>query len=154
QIVALGREIRDDTIQWTGFALRGFALLNLGRLTDCLEDRERALPLLSPEVSAAALRMLGHDAYTYTLVPGGFVQWLQGNPNRALETARLLLEKGTQAHNSLTHALALTYITIMRIYRREPEEALAPGRAAVELTERYGYDGYLAWTQQHLGLAY
>lgn len=152
-LVALGREMQDEAIQWAGLMLRSWVLLALGDLKGCLDDNRQAQSLLTPE-AAAGFRMFGRDPYTLTAVPQALAQWLLGYPDQALETTQRLMS-GVQSTNDPTAIGWATFgYALTRLSRREPEQVLEPGKRAVELSEAAGNVELLPWSQHNLGLAY
>jgi predicted ATPase len=76
----------------------------------------------------------------------GHCDWHLGYPDRALKSAEDALLAARQVSHPFSIALALSYLAMLRQFRREPEAALKAAEEARGLCREYRFDYYAAWS--------
>ncbi len=105
---------------------------------------ERGMALYNPQQHhTLAFRYGGHDPGVCCLISAAEALWLLGWPDQALKRSQEALNLAEELSHPYSLAFTLTFASQIRLFRREPREALELAGAAVSLAVEQGFPEYL-----------
>jgi hypothetical protein len=111
-------------------------------LSLCDGDRDRKLVLLT-----------GADLKQGALSYGGWMLWLLGYPDQAVERARRAMIAAQESAFPNSVAGAEFFATIVRIYRREPRMVQEMAERVIAFSFQNGLGAWLLFSPNHRGWA-
>lgn len=145
---------RDATVlACHAFTLSAYAWFWHGDQNRASESSDRAKALL-PELSAqsTATATNGHPA-TAWYSASQHLHWIRGYPDEALFMGREAVACAQRVGNLRDLTAAMTFPVLIRVLRREPEEALTAGRACLATVEVHGWRGWAGIARKSMAVA-
>jgi tetratricopeptide (TPR) repeat protein len=103
----------------------GVTLYDRARLEPARVHLERALELYDPESHATHVEVYGgYDPGAGSLAWLGWIQWLRGFPDRAIESARRACDLAAKLDHRFSTTFTCLAIAVVHLYRGEVDDAL------------------------------
>jgi predicted ATPase len=135
EILRLGEQENDRSVQVDGHFLLGSYMAFLGEPEAGLRHLETAVELSEGTGHRPRRLRLGIDARVACLTTSGFLLWLLGYPDRAVERADRAVTRATEFDHPYSLAYALFHSGFAHLWRREPERVRDRASAAVKVAE-------------------
>ncbi|MCG7519789.1 adenylate/guanylate cyclase domain-containing protein [Ruegeria sp. Ofav3-42] len=117
----------------------GAVLLHIGDLDAAHEHLEQALELYDPGQHGSLAYVYGSDHAAITSCFLSIAVWLMGEPDRALEIQRTAVTAAQGLKHAHSIAQTLTYLSMLHILRREPDEVLEVVQQLEELSDKHSF---------------
>jgi predicted ATPase len=122
----------------------GTTLLFLGELTAARRDLEQGMALYDPQQHRALALRYGADSGIVCRLYAGWVLWLLGYPDQALHTINDALTQARALAHSFTLAFALNHTALVRMFRREGQQAQERAEASIAFATEQKITQWLA----------
>jgi predicted ATPase len=122
----------------------GTTLLFLGELTAARRDLEQGMTLYDPQQHRALALRYGADSGIVCRLFAGWVLWLLGYPDQALHTIDDALTQARALAHSFTLAFALNHTALVRMFRREGQQAQERAEASIAFATEQRIPQWLA----------
>jgi hypothetical protein len=140
QCLALAEQSQDAGQLLVSHTMTGISLWFMGQLAEarkhldivCATDYD--LATRSAVISRAGWDMLV-SAYAYQ----GFVLWLQGYPDQAVEKVKIAVTHANSSNHPYTRACAYMYLTKMDMYRQDGAATQASAQMFLERAAKYEF---------------
>lgn len=117
----------------------GAVLLHIGDLDAAHEHLEQALQLYDADQHGRLAYVYGSDHAAITSCFLSIAVWLMGEPDRALDIQRTAVSAAQGLKHAHSIAQALTYLCMLHILRREPDEVLEVVQQLEELSDKHSF---------------
>lgn len=135
----LAERERDSSLLLLAEQQEAIVLYYLGRPTEALARYERAVSLHDPERHAALLHLHGEDLGVFTRLWMHWALWIAGFPDRALARSDEAIAMAREIHHPFSEVYAQVWAAVLRLLRREREQAHELAGAAAELAVENGF---------------
>jgi predicted ATPase/class 3 adenylate cyclase len=139
QILQLGQEQNDPSLEVEGHLLVGPPLAFMGDVRQGLEHLDRALELFDPERDGRAAFRLGPNPGVAANAVSALIHWLAGHPDTAAERARDAIELANRLHHPYSQAYATFHVTLLRVWNGQPAEAREGAAEVLSIAEEHDY---------------
>jgi serine/threonine protein kinase/tetratricopeptide (TPR) repeat protein len=153
QLLALGAARNDVGLTLLGHRLGGFTRFALGQLEGAAGHLDAVMALYDPEKVRALGPLHALDCLVTTWMYRAWHHCLAGRLDEGARCQVLALERAAAVGDHQTSALALSYASTVRQFRREPAEARRLAESAAALSFEYGLPLWIAWAENVRGWA-
>jgi predicted ATPase/class 3 adenylate cyclase len=139
RMLELADELGDPAMQVDGNLLTGSMLAFTGHLSEGVDHLGRAIAAFGPETGLARGHLTGNDPRVAVLTTAGFMLWLSGRPDAAIEHSDRAVEMAGRLAHPFTSAYARFHNGLLHLWRLEP--ALVRDRALtlLEIADEYDF---------------
>jgi hypothetical protein len=139
---AIAETVEDSVAIALAHSILGVSLHLRGELADARTELEAALDL-GPRSQRTTTVYLGFEGKILAEAILARNLWLEGHPDRAMEHARLAVEKATAMNHALTPAIALIWAISVFLWTGELQSAEAYIDLLISLAESHSMAPYL-----------
>jgi predicted ATPase/class 3 adenylate cyclase len=129
-------ELQDDpSMRIDGHFLLGANLAFLNEIHSGLDHLEKAIAYSKPERQRSRQFRLGNDPLVACFTTSGFILWILGFPDRAVERAKAAVALATRLEHPFTLAYALFHSGFLHLWRGEAELVRSRGEGVLAVAE-------------------
>ncbi|MBI3796162.1 MAG: hypothetical protein HY268_04225, partial [Deltaproteobacteria bacterium] len=143
QLLDLAQRQQDSTLFLAAHSILGGTLLWLGEFTLAQTHIEQAGAFYDPKPHRALTYHLGQDPGLMALTYAAQTLWSRGYPAQALERGHHGLSLAQALSHPLSLVGALGQVTLVHLFRREGQEALAQAEVLLTLAHEHGFAFWL-----------
>ncbi|MGI6854195.1 AAA family ATPase [Mesorhizobium sp. 1B3] len=145
ETVALAEQSGEPGLLTEGYHLAGALTFHLGRFQTARRWLDRSMEA-GENHGRYHSEIYGMNMGVFCRAYIGHCDWHLGYPARALRSAEDGLAIAREVSHPFSIALALSYLAMLRQFRREPQAALELAEEAQEMCAKFGFDYYQAWS--------
>ena len=153
QCVRLGEQSREPVHLIEGYTALGYTLFFIGELDPAEEALQRSLQIYRHNDGQHLQYPTTQDPAISDLSLLALAAWLRGHDALSLERSGDALEIAEELGDPFDQAYAHCFAAMLRNVRNEPKQAAAHAAEAVALSNRYGFDIWLAAGMMQGGIA-
>ena len=139
RILAFGEQEDDPNMRVDGHLVVGSTFAFSGDLRDGLAHLDAAIELFEANPGRTLGSRLGNDPRVACLTTSGFILWLLGFPDRAVERADSAIELARGLGHPYTSAYAQFHSGLLHHWRREPEVVLDRALRLLGIADEYDF---------------
>jgi predicted ATPase len=139
QLLRLATSQGDPALLVEAHGALGQTLCIQGELTLAREHLQQVVACYEPQHHTALTSRFGYDPGVYARAMEGWVLWLLGYPEQALQRSRDALTLARAQAHPFTLALTLATVAVLYQMRREGEAALEHVKASLVLSAEHGF---------------
>jgi len=139
EILRLAERQDDRGILVDGHFVLGSSLAFLDDLSGALKHLDEALACAEAEQTSSRPLRIGNNPRVAGLTTSGFILWMLGFPDRALERADAAVALALELEHPFTMAYALFHTGFLHLWRREPELAGERARRVLDVAEDHEF---------------
>jgi DNA-binding winged helix-turn-helix (wHTH) protein/predicted ATPase len=139
QLLRLATAQGDPALLVEAHGVLGQTLCIQGELTLARAHLQQVVACYEPQHHTALTSRFGYDPGVYARAMEGWVLWLVGYPDQALQCSREALTMARAQAHPFTLALTLATAAVLHQMRREGEAALAHVKASLVLSAEHGF---------------
>jgi predicted ATPase len=144
QMLRLTQSPPDPFLRVAAHHVLGSTYWNLAELGPAREQFEQGIALYHRQNHQAYVRLCGQDEGVACLALLAYLLWLLGYPDQALQRAHEALALAEELAHPFTHAMALNYVTLVHLFRREEQEFQRQAEAFIKLSTDQDFSVWLA----------
>ena len=153
QILRLAEQQHDTSMLVDGHLLLGANLAFLNDLHAGLEHLDKAIGYFGSEPYRSHRFRLGNNPGVACFTTSGFILWLLGYPDRAVQRASDAVALATELEHPFTLAYALFHCGFLHLWRREPELVRDRAVGVLQVAEDHDFQIWRALGTCLLGAA-
>ena len=143
ELLEIGEEKNDESIQVEGHLLLGCNLAFQGYVERGLAHLDRSIELFAPERHRPRGFLPGASPGVVPYTTSALLLWQIGYPDQAAERAEAALELAERLGHPFTSAYALFHVGLLDLWRGEPEPARQRAGKVLEVAKEHDYK---VWT--------
>jgi predicted ATPase len=144
QLRGLAQRVQDPDLLVEMHRALGTTLLFLGELTTARTHLEQGMALYDPQQHRSLALRYGADSGLVCRLYAGWVFWLLGYPDQALQTIHHALAQAHTLAHSFTLAFALNHAVLVRMFRRETQVAQEQAETSIAFSSEQRIAQWLA----------
>jgi hypothetical protein len=152
-ILALGERENNPRMLLNGHLLMGATIGFMDDLPGGLDHLDQAIALFSTEPTHARTTGVGNDPRVACFTTSGFLLWLLGYPDRAVERMTAALALAVELEHPFTDAYARFHSGLLHHWRREPDVVRDRAAGLLELADEHEFRIWTAAGSCLLGAA-
>jgi len=153
RIIDLAEAEADGNMLIDGHLIVGSSLAFMGDLPAGLEALDAGIALFGTTPARVGGSRLGNDPRVACLTTSGFILWLLGFPDRAVERMDAAIDLGRRLDHPYTTAYSLHHSGLLHLWRREPELVRDRAIRLLEIADEYDFRIWSAVGACLLGVA-
>ncbi|NVO54199.1 AAA family ATPase [Rhodobacteraceae bacterium B1Z28] len=139
QLLKLAKRSDETHHRMVAHRAMGAVLLHIGQLDLAYEHLEQALKLYNPDDHGHLAYIYGSDHAAITSCFLSMAVWMRGEPDRALEIQKQAVAAAQELKHAHSVAQSLTYLCMLHLLRREPEEVRAVVDQLEDLSTKHSF---------------
>ncbi len=139
RILELSEQEVDPAMRIDGHLLAGSMLAFTGHLAEGLDHLDQAIEAFGPDAGRARGHLTGNDPRVAVLTTSGFLLWLSGRPDLAVERADRAIELAGLLAHPFTSAYARFHAGLLHLWRHEPTLVRDRALALLEIADEYDF---------------
>jgi predicted ATPase/class 3 adenylate cyclase len=139
RILEMAEAEDDPNMRIDGHLIVGSALAFLGDLQAGLDACDRGIDLFDAAPPRVAGARMSNDPRIACLTTSGFVLWLLGYPDRAVERMDAAIGLAHRLDHPYTSAYANHHSGLLHLWRREPDLVLDRASRVLEIADEYDF---------------
>ncbi|MBY4676683.1 adenylate/guanylate cyclase domain-containing protein [Marinobacterium arenosum] len=145
QLLTLANTEQDTSLKLEALRALGSSSFNRGELRSALSHFEQARKLYDRNKHQKHVFRYGLDPGVFTLGYQGWVLWMLGYPEQALQRSQQMLRLARELEYPFVLAYALVLMAELDLHLHQGRDAEQHAAAAIALANEYGYHFWGAW---------
>lgn len=142
--LALAEQINADTLVIGCQVTLGITAFHMGQFVAARSHIEQVLTLFDPQKHQELSYRQGQDPKTTALVYLGWLNWLQGQPQQAVQACASAIRAAEVANHPFSYALALVYDATLDLFLRRWPECATKAQQTLDISTRERFPLWMA----------